>query len=311
MRNGLSASPPLVQLIVLIAAGIVSMGLLLGVYMLGLSVAGVDLSFVSNLGRISDPFGLEATSLKVLQIIQAIGLFVVPYLIYRQLDPSPRYSLRPPSSQWKSLLVFALVMVAALPVINFLAEWNAQLQLPEGLASIQDWIAAREKDVEALLEVFLVMESPWHLVMNVLLIALIPAISEEVFFRGSVQPLLLKMVKNHHLAIWLTAFLFSFFHMQFLGFVPRMILGAVFGYAAHWSGSLIFPVVAHFINNALAVTISYLIGKAYISDNLETIGGGECEWGMVALSVLALGAGMTFVYQRRSRSTSSHTEIEA
>jgi len=106
------------------------------------------------------------------------------------------------------------------------------------------------------------------------------------------------MIKNEHAAIWLTAFLFSFFHMQFLGFFPRMLLGAVFGYAAHWSGSLLLPMVGHLINNGVAVLIAYFIGVEALSPEVETLGANEGQWMIALVSAGVLMAGMWVVRKR-------------
>ena len=92
------------------------------------------------------------------------------------------------------------------------------------------------------------------------MIAILPAIGEEFLFRGVLQKLFCRLFKSDHLAIWLTAFIFSFFHFQFFGFVPRLILGLIFGYLFYWSGTLWLPVVAHFINNAVPTIQAYIEG---------------------------------------------------
>lgn len=295
MRQALKAAPPLAQLAVVILLGIVTMIVLAGVYAGVLILLGYDASFMANLSAVVDPFGIEALSLKVLQVIQAIGLFIVPYVIYRWMLDLPGFRLGMRIDHWGFAVAFAIIMMVSLPLINFLAEWNAGLSLPDSLASAQEWIQEREDEVTALLEVFLVMENPWHLISNLVLIALIPAISEEVFFRGTVQPIFQRMFINHHIAIWVTAFLFSFFHMQFLGFFPRMLLGAVFGYAAYWSGSLMLPMIGHFVNNGLAVLITYFIGLESLSAETETIGANEGEWIFAITSAALLLGGMLFL----------------
>ncbi|NQV52369.1 MAG: CPBP family intramembrane metalloprotease [Flavobacteriales bacterium] len=298
MREALKSAPPLAQLAFLILVGIVAMSALAGAFTVALALGGVDVSFLANIGRVTEPFGLEAYSLKVMQLAQALGLFVVPYVLYRTLLDQPSYSIGIRSTNLRMLLVFGAAMVASLPMINFLAEWNAGLELPGLLSDLQGWIEAREQDVEHLLKVFLVMETPWHLVQNLFLIALVPAIAEEMLFRGTLQPLVFRMIKNEHVAIWLTAFLFSFFHMQFLGFFPRLLLGAVFGYAAHWSGSLLLPMVGHLINNGVAVLIAYFIGVEALSPEVETLGANEGQWMVALFSAAVLIAGMWVVRKR-------------
>jgi membrane protease YdiL (CAAX protease family) len=185
---------------------------------------------------------------------------------------------------WKYTVLFATTIVLAVPFINAMAAWNSGISLPGFLADIEFWVRSKEEVANALIELFLSMNTPGDFVFNLVLIAFIPAISEELFFRGMMQPLVVKSIKNIHLAIWTTAFLFSFLHLQFLGFLPRMVLGAVLGYAAHWSGSLIVPMAGHLANNALALTLSWLAQRNLISPTFDTIGAetDEIQWAIVS-----------------------------
>lgn len=295
MREALKSTHPIAQLAVLILLGFLAMTLLVGIYTSIIWALGMDISAMTNLASVTDPFGLEATSLKVLQLAQAVGLFITPYAVYRWYLSQETYSIGIPKSRLNMLLVFSLSILGALPMINFLADWNSGLSLPTGLEGIQAWIEQTEADAMNLIEVFLVMENPWHLSLNLFLIALVPAISEELFFRGTLQPLLLKRIHNPHVAIWLTAFLFSFFHMQFFGFIPRMLLGAVLGYAAHWSGSMALPMVGHFINNGVAVSLAYFVGLDVLDEAVESLGANEGEVLIAALSACTLAAGMYYL----------------
>lgn len=297
MREAIKNSCPLVQLSVFVLVGLVSMFILIGLVMVPFVFSGSGIAFISNPGSISDPNEPAVLVLKLMQIMQAIGLFVVPYLMYRwvQQNDNP-YRLIALNGKRAMIVVFVITMVSALPLINFLAEWNAALSLPDAFEGVEQWMRSMEADAEALIRIFLSMDSVGDLIFNLVLIAIIPAIAEEVFFRGMMQPLFLKVVKNYHLAIWITAFLFSFFHMQFLGFLPRMILGAVFGYAAHWSGTLLLPMVGHLINNGLAVIITWYIGQEAIEKHIETIGANEGEGLFAVLSAVVLVAGLLTIY---------------
>jgi uncharacterized protein len=297
MREALKNAHPLVQLSALVLIGFMSMFILLGAIMIPFVFSGTGIGFISNPGSVSDPNEPTVLVLKLMQIMQAIGLFVIPYLVYRSIHKQDNpYTLVSASGRLGMIIVFALTIVSALPMINFLAEWNGSLTLPESLSGIENWIRGMEADAEALIRIFLSMDSIGDLIFNLLLIAIIPAIAEELFFRGTMQPLILKVVKNYHVAIWITAFLFSFFHMQFLGFVPRMILGAVFGYAAHWSGTLLLPMIGHLINNGLAVLITWYIGIDAIEESIETIGANEGDALFALMSTAVLIAGLTAIY---------------
>ena len=129
-----------------------------------------------------------------------------------------------------------------------------------------------EEEAKLLTEAFLKMENMGDLFINLFIVGFLAAFAEELMFRGVIQRLLSDWIKNKHLAIWIAALIFSAFHFQFYGFIPRMVLGALLGYLFMWSGSLWLPILAHFINNATAVIVQYLIVKGNISADIEKIG---------------------------------------
>jgi hypothetical protein len=135
--------------------------------------------------------------------------------------------------------------------------------------------------------------------VNLIIVALLAAVGEELLFRGAMQNIIIEWTKNKHTAVWITAILFSAMHAQFYGFLPRMLLGVVLGYLYIWSGSLWLSMLFHFLNNGLAVLFSYLIGKGTISETAETVGAGDTPVYFVLLS-LVVSAGLMFViYKNR------------
>nr|WP_321373720.1 type II CAAX endopeptidase family protein [uncultured Bacteroides sp.] len=158
-----------------------------------------------------------------------------------------------------NLIILALgvmAMISISPIIDVLSTWNQGLQLPESLRSIEDWMINTEKTAEITTNTLLNTDSWGGFIMNILIIAIMAGIGEELMFRGVIQKILIGWTKNIHLGILYTAIIFSTIHFQFYGFVPRMILGMVLGYLYIWSKSLWVPVIAHAINNALTVTFT-------------------------------------------------------
>ena len=92
------------------------------------------------------------------------------------------------------------------------------------------------------------------------MVAMIPAIGEELLFRGVLQKQLIKGLGNAHVAIILTAVIFSAFHLQFLGFFSRALLGMLFGYLYYWSKNMWYPILTHFTNNGLALLLAIIYG---------------------------------------------------
>ena len=249
------------------------------------SMVGMAGHFVLGNPAISDlqnPATLS--SLKWLQGWSSIGIFVAPALLFFYFMNVPYGNVK--FSRHQLLLAIAC-MFLAMPIINYLVAWNESLHLPFFLQDVENWMRVMEAKAIVMTDAFLKMESPMDLLLNLVLIALIPALGEEFLFRGVIQSSLYRWKGNIHLSIWLSAFLFSALHMQFLGFVPRFLIGGMFGYLFFWSGSIWIPVVVHFINNAFAVSLTYLIAKKHVSSDLETVGS-EGQGTMVFFCVMGL-----------------------
>jgi len=217
---------------------------------------------------LTDPELIPA--LRVMQVLQAFGMLILPAVIYMYVSVSwsgVKNMFRIPQRQ-SVLLGIALFMVG-FPFINYLAQWNAGWELPSAFA---DWIRSKEEQAGSLTEMFLHMPHVGLLLFNLFMIALLPAVGEELIFRGIVQRGLHRQFGNAHVAIWVAAIVFSAIHMQFFGFVPRMLMGVAMGYLFYWSGNLWYPVIAHFTNNALAVVISFGIQHGSVDPEIEMAG---------------------------------------
>jgi len=152
------------------------------------------------------------------------------------------------------LLLVVGIMFASMPLIEFLSNLNQKMVLPHFLK----WMRDSEDSAEKLTNALLKMDNIGQMVFNLMFIGLFTAIVEEFMFRGVMQTMFIKWFKNKHAAIWLTAILFSAFHMEFFGFLPRMMLGVLFGYFVVYSGSIWPAVLGHFINNGTDVVLTYL-----------------------------------------------------
>lgn len=183
----------------------------------------------------------------------------------------------------RDCLIAFLFAVAALPMISLLAEWNNGMELPSYLASLEEMMRQMEESAKVLTERFLNTSSVGMMLVNLLVMALLPAVCEEMMFRGWLQRVLGKSV-NYHTAIWVSAFVFSAIHFQFYGFIPRMLIGAALGYMYYYTGSLWAPIVAHFTNNAAAVVTAFLTYNGYTSIDFDLIGTGD-TWYLSVVSV--------------------------
>jgi len=237
--------------------------------------------------------------MQMLQVFSSIGLFLLPPLVFFFITRLRNFSFRKLPS-FSLSIVGILLMWSFLPLINFTAEWNAALELPSYFDSTMKWIQEKEDAANIVATGFLTMQGSLDLVLSLLLIAVIPAIGEELLFRGTVQPILQKKFKNHHVAIWVSAFIFSFIHFQFLGFLPRFFIGAFLGYLFYWSGSIWLSILVHFVNNATAVVMYYLFQHNYISYTSDELGTGNFVIIELVISILLVSLGLRYVYLKRT-----------
>jgi hypothetical protein len=162
------------------------------------------------------------------------------------------------------------MMISVIPLINFLAEINMRIEVP--VDALEQFLRSMEGEAEKIIRAFTDTQSVWGLLVNLLMIGVLAAVGEELIFRGVLQRLLTGMVKSPHLAIILTAILFSAFHFQFFSFLPRFVLGIVLGYLMYLGRSIWFPILAHFVNNTMGVVYYYFNSRGNADDMLEEIG---------------------------------------
>ena len=293
MLSGVFSDKPVFRKF-LILGGIVAMS---SVILLMTGVAAVKLIYgidpfadAGALADLSNPLVLSA--MKVLQVFStALGMFLVPALVTAFLfshQPARYLHIGAIPKLTEILLVVVLIFSVA-PLINLIYEFNKMLQLPEFMSGVEAWIRAKEDEMEKLTLAFLDMKTTGDLLSNVLVVGLLTALAEEFLFRGVLLRLFREMTGNMHVAILLTAILFSAIHMQFYGFIPRMLLGMLLGYLLWWSGNLWLPVLAHFINNSGAVVFAYIAAHNQMPFNHETIGTSVSDLPVLIISALIAG----------------------
>ncbi len=249
--------------------------LIIGIAMGFLFFGGEMLDYVKEGLSFSDPAILPM--LKYLQIINTLGIFIVPSIIFALLaSKAPtRYLAMRLSPSMFSVIAGIAVIIAILPFIHWIAGINEMMCLPEWLSGIEDWMKRSEDQAKELTELFLGTTSVSGLMVNLLMIAILPAIGEEFLFRGVLLRLFREWTKNPHVAVLITAFLFSALHMQFYGFLPRFILGIILGYLFVWTRSIWVPVLVHFVNNGIAVVAAWYYARGKIEQDFESIGAVE------------------------------------
>lgn len=293
MLSGVFSDKPVFRKF-LILGGIVAMS---SVILLMTGVAAVKLIYgidpfadAGALADLSNPLVLSA--MKVLQVFStALGMFLVPAIVTAFLfsHQPARYLHIGAIPKLTEILLVVILIFSVAPLINLIYEFNKMLQLPEFMSGVEAWIRAKEDEMEKLTLAFLDMKTTGDLLSNVLVVGLLTALAEEFLFRGVLLRLFREMTGNMHVAILLTAILFSAIHMQFYGFIPRMLLGMLLGYLLWWSGNLWLPVLAHFINNSGAVVFAYIAARNQMPFNHETIGTSVSDLPVLIISALIAG----------------------
>ena len=206
---------------------------------------------------------------------QNILAFILPSVLAWKIcfKQKPRVIIEADTLPTWKMLGFAIVVYAlAVPALNQIVYWNQEMHLPEMFAPFEEWCREMERMAEEQTEGLLSSTSIFDTLMNILIIAVLTGIGEEFFFRGGLQRMLIYCDINHHVAIWTSAVVFSAIHFQFFGFVPRVLLGAWFGYLYLWSGSIWLNAFAHALNNSLVIVSAWLINMGYLSEEFDMLG---------------------------------------
>jgi membrane protease YdiL (CAAX protease family) len=233
-----------------------------------------------------------------------IGLIATPavYMMSRQKRLGDFFSnIR---TEATPLLLTVVIVVIFMGVNSIFIEWNAKADFPAFADEFEKWAREREDALGDLTKFLTTFSSNKEFLLAMLVIAVLPAIGEEIVFRGLIQNEL-RRATNVHVAIWFAAFLFSAIHFQFFGFVPRLLLGALFGYLYYWSGNLTLAIVAHFVNNGVSVVALYMHQRGLLEFDVES--SKSMPMNVVAISAV-LTVGLLFYFHKyyKDRTSPSH-----
>ena len=248
-------------------------------------------------GGLKGLFALDETAsisdrnlFRLINMISQLFTFAIPGLLVGWFFYRPRAAARlglTPLPAIGRVLMGSLMLIAIFPIAEWSYEINQQFDLPQ-------WALDMEQEAEGILAVILTMNTPGELILNILLVAVTPAIGEELVFRGLLQPQMEKS-SNGHVAVWFTAILFSLMHMQLVGFLPRMILGVGLGYLMLWTRNLWVPIVAHFVINGSQVLLSYW----FYPDAAEVTEVESMPWYLILAGALILGVCINYFFQNQ------------
>lgn len=298
MNNPIASQSTGFKLILGILLSIILAG---GLFLIGMAagslIFGLDITELQHAAG----NGTRADVLRYLLVVQAVSLFIAPsaciaFMLRNTGQPFIRTSKIPSYSIY---LIASAAILASMPFVNLMAELNRMLI--DGLMGTDNWMAVSEANAKHITE-SLLLNSEWRsLFLNIGAMAVVPAIAEELFFRGTLQGLIERGTKNAHVAVIMTAVLFSAMHIQFYGFIPRAVMGIFMGYLYIWYRSLWLPILVHFVNNAAAVILYFMIQRHYVPQWIENVGSDTSTIGlsfvsfsvvMYALVTLAKRAGV-------------------
>lgn len=273
---------------------------------LGMSIYNVDMFHFATggLGQLGDK---ELNYLSVVQIFSAIGTFIVPAFLMNWIQRNKQvyFNLKFEKDGFRYLLVI-LLMVFFNPFFEWTIMLNEQMKLPVWLKSIEEWMRTKEDQTEILTQAFLSRQGIDALLTNLFMVGFLAAFGEELLFRGCIQQILIRWLGRIHLAIWITAIIFSAIHLQFYGFIPRMLIGALCGYLYFYGKSIWFAILAHFVNNASAILFAYYLTSSGKSLDDMTLGTTTWYW---ALASLLIGMVILYYFRKRAiRSISNHED---
>lgn len=235
-----------------------------------------------------------ATALRMSAIVQDVVVFIIPAVATSVIvcrNPAALLCLNTP--RIKILFLVVVMLFVSIPAQEAVIYWNYNISLPESMSGFEKMSRSLEEAASATLRVMLGETGIGALVLNILIVGVAAGFAEELLFRGCFQRLLVTGGVNVHAAIWIVAFCFSALHMQLFGFVPRMLLGAYFGYLLLWSGSIWVPVVAHTLNNMMYVLSAWNTAR---TAGVESLSDDPVLWNIWAtLGSVAFTAGILFL----------------
>lgn len=210
----------------------------------------------------------------LVQVISSLGVFILAplFFVYLTENNTGRFLQTRVSPKVAILVLAGVSMYTILPFINFLSAMNAHLALPDSMSGVMQWMKDKQSQADEIMNAFLSVKSFGGLALNLFVVALMPAIGEELVFRGVIQRHMQGWTKSGHVAVWITAILFSAVHLEFFGFLPRFVLGLMLGYLYMYTRNLWVPIFAHFVNNASSIIIFYLNYNGHIAVKMKDFG---------------------------------------
>jgi uncharacterized protein len=272
--NQKAEQPPVVSLLLILVTiflGFAIVGPMVGFFISMPFYPGSTMEYLEALQGDIPQHPEIKTALYVMQgCATTIGLIFAPALFLKTQQRSVKNLFVRQSPEPLPALLTIIIVIVFMGLNSFFVEWNSAIEFPEFMKGFETWARQSEDKATGITQFLTHFDSTLQVFVALLVIAILPAVGEELVFRGLIQKEFYRGTKNIHVSIWISAILFSAIHIQFYGFVPRMLLGALFGYLYYWSGSLWISILAHFINNGIAVLGMYLHQMGYFDFDVES-----------------------------------------
>lgn len=237
-----------------------------------LELVHIPSDFATHPGKL----GLIPNIQVILSLVQGFGMLLgfillpLLYLYYFKPFELPSHLFASVRNNSLYMLVSIVLLLVSIPLAEQFALLNKNLSLPELFKGLEETLNQTEKSAAALTEILVHYNGVPTFLLVFVVVAIIPAIGEELVFRGILQNELMRIWDKKHFAVWVTGFIFSFIHFQFFGFLPRMLLGVLFGYCYLWTNSLWVPIAMHFMNNALTLVVSAFFKESLLNESQQT-----------------------------------------
>ena len=250
---------------------------------------GVSLGDIQNLNANSTHTAIAGGL--VLQFFSALGIFLLPALLYAYfMHPRPLQflGLMKPANLLH-LIVPAIIMICAEPLLTVIADWLTQFNLGSNAKKIQE-------ENDRLMAAFLSLKTPPQLIVSFIVLAIMPGLSEELFFRGVIMRFASKRTYNIWFPIVVSSLLFALLHTNVYGLLSIFIAGMMLGSFYYFTGSIIPGIIAHFVFNGSQVVVAYLANNATEKVAITTTK--SLSW-MILGTSLAI-AGMFYLWKSKT-----------
>lgn len=212
-------------------------------------------------------------ALRLLSVLQDVLAFILPALLAAMVVTRlpATFLCIDKKIPLKPLILSIIVMFTAMPAMEWIVSLNEGIHFPDSIHRFEESLRAMENEAETAVTALLGAPDTINIIISILIIGVLTGISEELFFRGALQNLFFATRMKKHICVWITAIIFSALHFQFFGFVPRILLGAYFGYLLWWTGSLWIPILMHALNNSLVVLTTQLGEESVENGEIESV----------------------------------------